>query len=70
MELTRVREELGTSTFLGMHMTSKVYALLPTRANKQLDWYTTGFREFNLRMVATAEEARQIITMAGAQLCR
>ncbi|KAH8697071.1 cytochrome P450 CYP5293A2 [Talaromyces proteolyticus] len=56
MELARIREELGSNAFLGLHMISKIYALLPTRANRQLDRYTTGFRELNLQMVATAEQ--------------
>ena len=62
LELTKVREELGSNTFMGLHMSSRLYAMLPTKANKQLDWYTAGFRDFNLRIAASAEEVRSTLT--------
>lgn len=53
-----MREELGSNAFLQLNMISRLYALLPTRANRMLDEYTRRFKEFNLRMVALAEEVR------------
>jgi len=54
--LADVRARLGTNSFLQSHMISRIYAFLPTQANKQLQWYLSSFRSFNLRMVAISEE--------------
>ncbi|OAA34440.1 Cytochrome P450 family protein [Beauveria brongniartii RCEF 3172] len=55
-DLALIREKLNAYTFLSPGTASKLYSFLPTQANGLLADFTKRFREFNLRMVATAEQ--------------
>ncbi|KAJ3494435.1 hypothetical protein NLG97_g4080 [Lecanicillium saksenae] len=56
LELSRLREEVGSNAFMTARMISRLYAYLPTKANNQLNKYIVGFRNFNVQITMTAQQ--------------
>ncbi|OAA59250.1 Cytochrome P450 [Akanthomyces lecanii RCEF 1005] len=56
LELSKLREEVGSNAFMSMSVISRIYAFLPTKANRQLDKYIAGFRNFNNQIAETAKQ--------------